>query len=631
MADTGGSSGSQSGVDIQKYLDVLAKQKAFILVFVLSAILSSLSLTYITSKKYEAATTIFYRPIEMSMLRAREIESFGAPVPTPPFKVIMQTLRDAVKNESVLRPVVGELELDKSIKAEYSSWYKRWFYETKDFVRSRISDLWQLLKYGWLIEEDSTVEAITTLRKNIDIVATRDSYIYVLKVKDKHPERAARIVDAAGQRLIEWLKSEQQSASYKRLQELQKQLVDQENEIRALRAEREDLLNENNLVSIAEETTKGVANLYEMELENVRISAQIEKKQEEVAEYEEKIQAGSKVAVRSEDFKTMVSNKLFGEIDMKGLIAQKDFLKSSIRDQKSRLQQLPVLQSKLDDLEMKISAATREHQHFKDFYTEVFTDVTTSPGETRVLHGAIGSLRPVQPIKVYHVGLTAFLGLMLSIGLVYVLDFLNIRVFFSGRDGKGISGKSLSGLSGTDWLSSVFGELAHNIAAKGGSLFLCQENNLVLAQSLDPGHAPVTIPFPLKEGSVFEQVLKTGHAILTEDIEKQGDFVLSGWNGYMDRSSVVFPLIDATGEKIGIISLHNKTTGSFTTEDKEFGTALLNYHILRQTSEETAYKIQEEKKPKRGFLKLFFWRSIIILCGLTLGVMVFYLLRKVGF
>lgn len=41
--------------------------------------------------------------------------------------------------------------------------------------------------------------------------------------------------------------------------------------------------------------------------------------------------------------------------------------------------------------------------------------------------------KPVQPIKIYHVGLTLALSLALSIGLVYVFAYFNIRVFFASR------------------------------------------------------------------------------------------------------------------------------------------------------------------------------------------------------
>jgi len=191
--------------DVQKFMEILAKRKVFILVFFLSATLTSLGLTYIVSERYQAAITILYHPAEASLLKLRERESFGAPVPFAPFSVISQTLRDAVRNNAVLQPVVEKLHLDQKIEVEYSTWYKRWYHKTKGFVKVLLGDAWQLLKHGRLIEEDPKIAAIRSLRENINIATTSDSYIHILIVKDKFPARAAKIVDLAGREMVKWL------------------------------------------------------------------------------------------------------------------------------------------------------------------------------------------------------------------------------------------------------------------------------------------------------------------------------------------------------------------------------------------------------------------------------------------
>ena len=66
-------------ISIREVLSVLLKQKTFILMFCLSAILTSLALTYIVSDKYESATTISFRPQEVIRLKAQESQAFGAP------------------------------------------------------------------------------------------------------------------------------------------------------------------------------------------------------------------------------------------------------------------------------------------------------------------------------------------------------------------------------------------------------------------------------------------------------------------------------------------------------------------------------------------------------------------------
>ena len=96
-------------INFKSYYIVLAQQKNFILIFCLSAMLTSLALTYFFSEKYVAGTSIYYHPIETSILQGKETQAFGSPAPIPPFKVIIQTLRDIVKSDTILVPVVKKL------------------------------------------------------------------------------------------------------------------------------------------------------------------------------------------------------------------------------------------------------------------------------------------------------------------------------------------------------------------------------------------------------------------------------------------------------------------------------------------------------------------------------------------
>jgi uncharacterized protein involved in exopolysaccharide biosynthesis len=569
----------QSGIDIRTHIETLGKHKGFILVFFFSAALASLGSTYFVSERYQAATTIFYRPLDVSLLRQKEIETFGARTPTAPFKVISQTLRDAVRNEAVLRPVVEALKLDQEIEVEYDTWYERWYEKTKTFIKDRLKDLWQLLKYGRLVEQDPKVAAITGLSENVDIVTNRDSYIHVLKAKDKYPQRAARIVDLAGQGMVDWLRKQQQRQTEERVRQLEQRVTAKQAQILDLQDRRKKLLEDNDLVSISEETARALSNFYEMQLEDVRIRAQIQKKEREVAEYEQRTGGKANTYVQSEDIKNMRSAKTFGEIELEGLKAESSFMASSLKDLEDRLAKLPLLQQRLDMLDLQIASATREHEHLKDLYIEASAQITPAQSETRVLHAAAVPSAPVQPIKVYHVGLTALLSLFFAAGLAYLMDFVRSGPSNSLTKGKGDGNASqASTLAAVSkelrQTSQALKEFAREMAAEGGSLFLRRRDSLILAQSLDPGHAPAAIPLPLRKGSVFEQVMATGQPVLIEDIEHKVGVHSSGWKGYRDNSLLAFPLSSRTGETIGVVSLHNKAGGHFTQQDKERGIEL---------------------------------------------------------
>lgn len=418
-------------IEFPAYYQILIRQRMFIIVFCLSATLFSLALTYVFSEKYLAGTNVYYRPLENSIIREKGIRAFGAPVPIPPFKVIIQTLRDIAKSEPILRPIVKEFGLDKSIDVDYPTWYEQWYHGTKKCAREYTLKLWMLLKYGRVIEEKGDVPAILKLRKNIDIASTKDSYIYILSCKDKYPERAARIVDALALHLVKWLKNQDIGQATRRLQLVREQAEEKEHYLIKLRDEMNGLLEENNAVSVKEEISIGVQSFYDMDMKLVQLTSQIENKQEIIAELAREIKGKYIGFINPDDLKRMESNKLFETIELKGLIAEKSSVKSSLDSLHIRLQQLRSLGKTIDGVIMKIEGIKREYVHLKDLDVEALIKSTTKESVIKIMHRAETPQKPVQPIKVYHVGLTAILALFVSTGLVYVLAFFNIRTFFS--------------------------------------------------------------------------------------------------------------------------------------------------------------------------------------------------------
>lgn len=418
-------------VEYLEYLEILKKQKGFILIFCLSAMLTSLALTYVYPEKFEAGTAIYYRPVESSTLRPKRTESFGAPVPAPPFKIISQTLKDIVKNDAILRPVVKALRLDEEKEEYYPIWYERWYNAGKDLMFECYVKLKMFLKYGRILKEDPTNKAIEELRENVDIVVSQDSYVYVLKVRDIHPKRTAMIVDRVGQELVAWMKLQHKDQAEQRSLYLKKQVANKKMIIRKLRKQREVLLNNYNIVSVNDEMSRGTQSLYDIGLEQAQLKANIDEKKNIIVKLENELQKAGHV--NPDDFKKMESEKLFTEIELTGLIAKTDSLGSSIDDLKKRLQDLPVLEKEVDDLDMRIASVARDHGQLSDLYLEALAESTSSQSEIKVLHPAVVPNAPAMPIKGYHVGLSAFLSLCLSVGLVYVFAFFNIRIFFASK------------------------------------------------------------------------------------------------------------------------------------------------------------------------------------------------------
>jgi PAS domain S-box-containing protein len=114
------------------------------------------------------------------------------------------------------------------------------------------------------------------------------------------------------------------------------------------------------------------------------------------------------------------------------------------------------------------------------------------------------------------------------------------------------------------------------MAAEGGNLYLCQESGLELVATLEPGVAPVVLPFPLREGSVFDFAYRERRPVLVQDIRNTAEFAPSGRDMYRDPSFIVFPLIDEGAQVVGLLSLYNKKSPPFTTQDLDLGQIMVS-------------------------------------------------------
>jgi PAS domain S-box-containing protein len=148
-----------------------------------------------------------------------------------------------------------------------------------------------------------------------------------------------------------------------------------------------------------------------------------------------------------------------------------------------------------------------------------------------------------------------------------------------------------------DFAPRLLAEFGTQMDTAGGSLYIIEGGALRLAASLDPGHAPESIPLPLAPDSVFHYALAQGQALLLPDVRETPGILPSGWTGYKEKSALVFPLFDSGGEAVGLVALHDKITGGFTGQDREMG-ALLAAHAseaLKAARATAALRQSEER------------------------------------
>jgi PAS domain S-box-containing protein len=147
-------------------------------------------------------------------------------------------------------------------------------------------------------------------------------------------------------------------------------------------------------------------------------------------------------------------------------------------------------------------------------------------------------------------------------------------------------------------------EFAKNMTAEGGSLYLRAERGYELIHTLDPGHAPETIPFPLPEGSICARLIRERKPILIEDLRREDGLCSSDWGGYRDGSLLAFPLPEEKArETSGLLFLHNKITPPFSQQDLELGAILASYSHERIHTVAATEELQRREERYRNIFE----------------------------
>lgn len=410
---------------------LLVRQKQFIIVFTLSAALTALLLTYVYSEKYEAGTSVFYRNAEITLLRPVDQQAFGSPAPSTPFKVVSKSVDDIVHSWAILEPVVKELNLTADERIYDGPFWKRWYKKTKDYIKDAVNTTWIYLKYGRYIEPNPVAKAIEQVSSNLEIV-NKDSYIFVIQVRDKRPERAAMIADSAARNLVNFLRDQSIAAGTAKRQQIEGLMQAKDSEIKQRRSAIDAFMTEHLIVSTTEEINRGTERASSLDQLYVSVQAELAENRSKLETIRSLLDGRhrDKGYMRPEVRQRLESEALSIQVAIDGASAKLVSLEDSISTLRARLRELPTLDLQLQQMTTELDGTKRDWVQLRDALQEAIVRENQVSSEVQILHVAGIPKAPVAPIKAYHVGLAASLGVLLSVAMVFVLNFFNIRVLF---------------------------------------------------------------------------------------------------------------------------------------------------------------------------------------------------------
>jgi uncharacterized protein involved in exopolysaccharide biosynthesis len=422
----------------------LRQHVSFIVLFTLSAALAALIITYLYDEKYEATVTIMLKPTEVTRFKQHNNEdlALGAPLPNDiEFKVITQSLSDLMQSEPLLRRVVTRLHLDMPPKRDYSaySFYQRWWYEIEDWLDDTAGDIWSILKYGRIIPENYTDKEIQKLADKDTKISSEDSYVFVMKVRDKAQRRVTHIADAIAAEMIATQQANDRMQAELRTAQMRERLRAKYAEIQDAERKIEKLLGSAHSASIQEELVQE-ENLYSGLKSNwLTVEAEMSQLDAKIASADAKLRNAAAESepgdqrLRGDDYRKMASDRLTDEILLDGDRRKAASLEAAMSKSQVRLREFPRLQVEYDLLDSNRKRAQTDYDQINEALQE---EILREKNDTTALMTAAPATatdKPVTPIKIYHVGLAAALGALVALGIAFLFGYFEIRLFVSPR------------------------------------------------------------------------------------------------------------------------------------------------------------------------------------------------------
>jgi uncharacterized protein involved in exopolysaccharide biosynthesis len=241
---------------------------------------------------------------------------------------------------------------------------------------------------------------------------------------------------------------EELSLKLKVISDFERDLTTVHNELRSLESKRAELLSqlqqqERSVKYDSTTTDNPVVDDLKLQLARLEIerSGLVEKftpKNQEVKAVDAKISAVrdkltretptiiSAESTRLNDiYQTILTEKLSTEAEIQTLIAKERTLRQVVSRETGLARALTESEPQLAEMALQLRSAEQSYELINEAYEEARLGESKTASEVTLQDRALVPSEPARPIKILHVGTTFLLGLVLSVGFAFMLDFFD--------------------------------------------------------------------------------------------------------------------------------------------------------------------------------------------------------------
>ena len=192
-------------MEIKYLIQVLLGNWRFVVGVTLVATLCGLLTTYVLPEKFQASTRILIRPEREANFEVSGKGMMDYPVSyNTTVENISRTYAEIMVSDAVVTKVVEKLRLHEPRPRPDESWIVRTGKEARDWVRDRVFDLWDIVKYGRLEKKEPFWKAVDDIKAGMSAVPLTDTYIFTLTATAPLPQVATAIANTTAEVFVDY-------------------------------------------------------------------------------------------------------------------------------------------------------------------------------------------------------------------------------------------------------------------------------------------------------------------------------------------------------------------------------------------------------------------------------------------
>jgi uncharacterized protein involved in exopolysaccharide biosynthesis len=392
-----------------------------------------LGATYVLPESFEASTDVLIRPEQKPTFQqgsgAGKTMDYPVSFNIPP-DTISDTYGAIMSSNAIAVRVEDQLQLHTIHDPWPTQWWLSALFTVRDWTRVAVFSTWDILRYGRVEPQLPPYwNTVKDIREGLEAKTVGKTYIFTLTATWSDPDIAVKIADTAAQAFVEYSRDARTREEGTSAQLLGEQVKETATKLAEARAKLDAFKRESGTEALDQELQLRLDGVARFENEREKAKKELAETDAELGELATLVAGKSEIKTLRGDSRSAMESKRADRLaQRKALAARIGSLSSTIDRYRKEATELGSSQSELSQIALEVGLLEDNYRMLVKSYEEARIATAQALSEIRVVHPAVRPRYPDGPVKIYYAGGGAVTGLLLALGLVLLLDYMDHRV-----------------------------------------------------------------------------------------------------------------------------------------------------------------------------------------------------------